>query len=315
MGRYRAAADAYRRVQAVPEERATALHFAWVAERIEGTLPKGTRLWSLVRISRHEWFGALGRPVTDEFSTQVASLQIVRFTERAGEVVSGPSVALVPTLDVVRDVSLYAPPALRPRVVVQTTGMAANCLPNELAVLTPRGTRFGVSRPFKSIYATRAWVERGRLVVSVVPTYKVWWPDVYEWHDGRFIFANRRHPEVYRNEKHPARGERFYAYWMQYAAALTIRRNRPAALAAWREAERCAAASLRMQGKGIPSDRLRYPDYGVYGDTAANLSEIRRRIRWLRRADLHHPLLYRPYDWGLQVPPYQLGNATGADPW
>jgi hypothetical protein len=137
-------------------------------------------------------------------------------------------------------------------------------------------------------------------VVSVLSTYKVWWPDVYEWREGRFVFANQRHPEVYRGEKRPAHDERFYARWMRYAAALTIRGNRPAALAAWREAERCAAMSLRTQGKGISSDRLRYPDYGTYGETEVNLSEIRRRIHWLRRGDRRHPLLYRPYGWDLQ---------------
>jgi hypothetical protein len=52
-----------------------------------------------------------------------------------------------------------------------------------------------------------------------------------------------------------------------------------------------------------------YRDYGMYGDTYENLKEIEQRIRWVKAGDYDHALLYRPYDFDLQVPPYRLGVA------
>ncbi|MGV3618543.1 MAG: hypothetical protein ACO1SV_24745 [Fimbriimonas sp.] len=149
-----------------------------------------------------------------------------------------------------------------------------------------------------------------KLCISVEPTYKVYWKDVYEWSGGKLRFANRHHPGLYEAGARPWKGQDTeYTEWMWCAAVLTIQRKRGAALRAWQEAERCARGSLREQAAGRYREESKFPDYGMYGDTRENLGQIRQRITWLRHGDWNHRLLYRPYDAGLQVPPYQLGKA------
>ena len=145
------------------------------------------------------------------------------------------------------------------------------------------------------------------LRVLVTPTWKVWWPDVYEWDGRRFVFANRRSPDLYSLSEWRGLASRLptvYPAWLKLAATELIHGHRREALVALRRAERTCRVTVRFGAKR--------PDYytaGFHGDDRVNLREIRQRIRWLQKGDYDHALLYRPYDWDLQVPPYRLGPA------
>ncbi len=146
------------------------------------------------------------------------------------------------------------------------------------------------------------------LCAVVTATWKIWWHDVYEWRGGHFVFANRWHPEVYRLSKIDV-GSDSYVQHMTDAAELTIQGRIKEALNAWKRAERTCQMSIWYGQESFS----RFWDAGFYGGTRDNLREIRRRIRWLQKGQLNHPLLYRPYDFDLQVPPYRLGSA-GSEP-
>lgn len=142
------------------------------------------------------------------------------------------------------------------------------------------------------------------LRIVTVATFKVWWPDVYEWAKGAFRFANRANAALYREVEGPARirdknDRRHYWPWMTYAARLDIEGRFTEAKQAWR---RAAALCRRV----IEGDDF---DIGYFGSAKDNLRDIQRRLRWLAKGEYGHWLLYRAYDFDLQLPPYRLGNA------
>jgi hypothetical protein len=153
--------------------------------------------------------------------------------------------------------------------------------------------------PSKIVAATKA----SPLHLMVTPTWKVWWPDVYEWNGNGFRFANQRHPELYPSSPSYV-GSDDYAYAMIGASELTIQRRYAEAIIAWRQAERACRMSIWYGAETYSH----FWDAGYFGGKEENLKEIRRRIWWLRKGELNHPLLYRPYDFDLQVPPYRLGD-------
>jgi hypothetical protein len=145
-------------------------------------------------------------------------------------------------------------------------------------------------------------------VVTVTTTFKVWWQDVYEWRNGRFVFANERHPELYSRSDFEWTNkdcDAYYPLWMQRAAKLDVLGDFDKGLATWCRAK--VACENYIRYGALPNSE--YRDFGYYGDSRVNLGEIRERIRWIVEGDHGHKLLYRPYDFDLQVPPYRLGRA------
>jgi hypothetical protein len=143
-------------------------------------------------------------------------------------------------------------------------------------------------------------------------SWKVSWEDAYEWSGGRFVLANRNRPELFipvtptrPKRLHPGerRPDQDYTAWMTLGAQWDIHRRYDKGLKAWKEAERWCLRALR---EGDESYQFGSP---FYGDPRENLKEIRQRIRWISHKDYDHELLYRPVDWGLQVPPGKLGHA------
>lgn len=304
MGRYEASVSEYLVAKRCPEELAAAQCFVSMADWVRKTLPSGQRVHKLARLGKDRWVAAIVQPGED-YGIERAWLRPFQATPDGpfygkGISIEGPCWA----------VDLYAPPALRPFFVAQPSFVAASHLPNSAIVIDSRRGDLRRIAQLKSTYETDLWMEGKRLRAMVTNGYKIHWPDVYEWTGGRFRFANVRYPNYYADYSEPT-GELRYDYpsWANYAAALTVQRRKETAIAAWREAERCAAGALRAQTKKIPRERWRYQDYGMYGDTRENLREVRQRIAWLRRGDWNHWLLYRPYDWGLQVWPSRLGRA------
>ncbi|MEZ0327120.1 MAG: hypothetical protein ACAH95_14565 [Fimbriimonas sp.] len=103
----------------------------------------------------------------------------------------------------------------------------------------------------------------------------------------------------------------YYPSWVTKASLLCIAKRYEEAKRVLKEAKRMALLSL--EGRRDKRGYRLYPDYGFYGDTSDNLKEIRQRLSWLRRREYNHALLYRPYDFDLQVPPYRLGAARGPE--
>lgn len=181
----------------------------------------------------------------------------------------------------------------------------------ESADITPRG--FRKARVFGSLAGIQVYPPdhgHGMLVVAA-PTFKVWWTDVYEWRNGHFIFADARYPKFYSQDDYgwtDAESEYYYPMWMNRAAIYDIHRQWNKALYMWKRAERSCLKTIRTDNGRYDEP---YHDVGFYGQVQINLREIRRRIRWLTRHQYNHPLLYRPYDFDVQVPPYRFGPARG----
>jgi hypothetical protein len=138
------------------------------------------------------------------------------------------------------------------------------------------------------------------LRLKVFATWKVGWPDVYEWRNGAFRFANRMNPELYKSDLGPyTSSEDYYPTWMERAALADVFGHFQRGTKLWRHAERLCLLSIR-------SGR----EWTFHGySNRANLAEIRKRLGWLRQKRYNHWLLYRPYDAALFVPPYRLGSA------
>ncbi len=152
----------------------------------------------------------------------------------------------------------------------------------------------------------------GRACLSIEATWKVWWPDAYEWNGSRFVYANLRHPEnyaKYRDSELSKDDRHDYPYLLRLACAAAIRGERKRTLNLLKKAEYACLKCMTRNPAGRNPAESSYYDSGFFGETSENLKQIRQRIRWVQRDDLNHPLLYRPYDWDLQVPPYRLGKA------
>lgn len=321
LGRYRAAVAEYREGNGPDSERRKAETFARIAALVQNDLYPGNTVEHLVRRSSDEWIAITANTAVSEDDDEPFEDVCLRsFRERAGSLSpSGEPIPIRTDSRLCRDLDVFAPSWMPGRFFLQPGYSAASCLPNSVLYIDARKPRIEVSPPLNSLATTRIWMEKGDTWIIVTPTYKVWWSDVYRLSEGRITFATHRRPDLYRGwEKMPTGYNRFaYHAWMRYAALLTIQRRRPEAIAAWQEAARCAEGAVRDQAKGLVGERTRYPDYGMYGQARENLREIRQRIAWLRRGDWNHWLLYRPYDWGLQVPPRRLGKAIfeGYEEW
>ena len=178
-------------------------------------------------------------------------------------------------------------------------------------VSSHRLTRFA---RFHSLYGTeiRPPIPGHALTVINFSTWKIDWPDAYEWTGNGFRLSNAEHPELYSITKLLERIKRDIAYitedgehgsWPLYpdyeflAATLDVHRQFGRALAAWKRAESLCRRAIR---NGLTE--------GHMGKAPINLLEIRQRIRWLRHREYGHLLLYRPYDWNLQIPPRNLAQ-------
>ncbi len=200
-----------------------------------------------------------------------------------------------------------------PQVLLYQGYSAADCSPSTQSFYRVRADGIHFVHRFRSVGDVRivpADLSHG-VRILVQRTYKVWWTDVYEWDGTRFAFDNRRSPELcpsvpWSLADHDGRD--YYPGWLKYAAWLMIHGRRLAATVAYREAERrCAYFERHGQTMGgWNSD----PEY--IGTRRVVLKEIRQRLRWLQRGDYSHALLYRPYDFDIQVPPYKLGTALDA---
>jgi hypothetical protein len=202
-------------------------------------------------------------------------------------------------------------------IVLSETHTAANCLPTRVVVFRLVGERMRRVGVFHGVHPSHVWWSKrqGGLVVSCVPTYKLYWMDHYLWRGKRFVYANGVLPEAVSQEdrddlRSPARPPYTGALW-EASYALTLGKRQLALqrlIAARGYCERLLAPNFNRDDDPAP-----YNDYGMYGDQEENLKEINRRIRWLMAGDLNHALLYRPYDFDLQVPPYKLGRAGELD--
>lgn len=288
-------------------ELASARDYARLASLVSRDLPAGRRVCHLARLGGDRWVALTARPTADESYREVFTEGRLRTyrTIGSGLMAEGPPLKIDKDWDTCYQLGIFAPPSIRPSFLVQATFGSASNSPNEALIIDAPAPMLRIAKRLRSIQDTSAWVGRGRLCVLVEPTYKLYWPDVYEWAAGRLTLANRRWPEVYRPiARRPMEDERLeYGFWMWNAARLTVLRRSGPALAAWRQAERCALASFREGRRGIPGYERRYRDYGFQGDAETNLREIRQRIAWLRREDWDHDSLYRPYNLDLQAAP------------
>lgn len=304
MGRYDASVAEFRNAGSSPNDLATALRFAKTAKRVRQSLPGRQAVLHLVSLGGDRWAVVSGRWVHQEApSFTVADLQVQSFRVTFQKVEpTGKAVMLNAGAGGAFEVSVFAPSKIRPAFVVQTTSLLANCLPNDAYLLTYE--KGGLRRRgfLKGIGEARVWLRGNRPCFLMTPTYKVWWSDVYEWDGQRIVFANRRHPELYKLAQPTGEKRKSYAQWMRYAAALTIRGRHKEALAAWENAEVNCVRSLQ--------DPNWYSHADWYGSDRRNLAEIRQRLAWLRRGDWGHALLYRPYDWDFQVPPFNLKSPS-----
>lgn len=202
-----------------------------------------------------------------------------------------------------RDVSLYIWSLGPNRLIanIYQNYFAANCNPTTLCLVHILDGKLEPFQNFKSTSGIKfipPQSEHGFRVV-ITPTYKVYWTDVYEWNGKEFCFANRQNPKLFPAEIFP-KSKDGYEGWMWVGAEAGIHGRWVTALKAWRKAE----VAIRSKARAFS----RY-DWDWNGHPVENLKEIRQRIRWITHRDYNHMLLYRPYDWDLQVPPYGLGKA------
>jgi hypothetical protein len=154
----------------------------------------------------------------------------------------------------------------------------------------------------------------GPVVIGCTPTWKVWWTDYYEYAPAGFRLDNRKYARFYPMPTSPdADDRRSYQPYLWNACLSAVHGDKKGALSYLRTAERVCERTVYYDKH--PSARPTwfnpgdYHEFGFYGDATENLKQIRQRMAWVRKGDLNHMLLYRPYDWDLQVPPYRLGKA------
>jgi tetratricopeptide (TPR) repeat protein len=200
---------------------------------------------------------------------------------------------------------------ISPTVLVFTHFPAADCSPSSTRLFEIAESGLKKREVFNSLADAAVFAptqERGLRIVAA-PTFKVWWPDVYVWKSGRFVIDNRDEADLYRGQDWgwtSREADSYYPLWLRRAALYAIRGEFRRSEAACKRALTACRKTLHYQSIGSSS---RYHDVGFYGKASVNLREIEQRIRWLKRGDHNHLLLYRPYDFGLQIPPYRLGNA------
>lgn len=311
MGRYQASVAEYLAFEGARDERATAMEFAQAASRLRTFLPVRHRLIHLVRIDRRQWVAVTGRwgPVfEDEGPLAFTDVSLQRFRVAEGVSRIGKPIELNPQIGPRIDVNVFAPTAIRPYFSVQSTeAKAASAVSCDVQMFRAGSEGLRAWKPLMGIYDTEVWNEGRSLCAAVCPTYKLVWYDVYQWKGAGFRFANFRYPERYVSVRKPKddRDSLDYGGWAHYAAALTIRGRRQEAIRAWRRAAWILVGHLKE-----PENYYgRYFFFDGYGSAKVSLAQARQRIRWLERRDGRHALLYRPYDFNLQVPPYRLGNA------
>jgi hypothetical protein len=316
---------------AVEFERAGRLREAAEARRrasIALRLARQARGWRVLQIEpvpgRRRWVALLGKPRDSDdrpsgFPSDGSELRLLDCTH--GDLHETARFALqtdgTAAEENPQNASLYwlRVDGAHPRwvLLVYRNFLAADCDPSDETFLFVGSDRFKKGPAFRSLDgASVLGSSKGQpIVVSVAPTFKVWWPDTYEWDGRRVVFANRRHRKLYRPWVF-SKGDcdHVYPHWMVRAAALDVQGRFREAAEAWKVAEGICRSKLLSDRRGNPWP---YGYTGFFGDDYENLKEIRKRLRWLRRRDYNHWLLYRPYDFDLQVPPFRLGHAEITD--
>lgn len=197
-------------------------------------------------------------------------------------------------------------------VVLIRSFSAADCAPAKVDIFTVANGSLHRSASFKSLTTCRVEPPKaGRgLTVFVDNVFKNWWPDAYEWRKGSFVLANPRHRNLYDRKAANWWGpDADHEYWLSMKAGAldAIYGDYQKSLRDWKRAERTCIKTIKAGGRGA------YQDSGFFGDDLnLTLAEIRRRITWLKRKDYSHALLYRPYDFALQVKPFKLGPGHGS---
>ncbi len=200
-------------------------------------------------------------------------------------------------------------------------GLVFECLPRgadapegqaDIFRITPQGLKH--EHRFLSVGMPLAFNDAaGRLCFETFMTWKVWWRDTYEWRGGKFVFASPRHPEHRTREIEDCRARLKYepldlASWCELASAYGNAGRWTEARVAWERAAICCRRAMAEKAKArdVNDPRWSAPDWGLLGRAAGVLKEVEQRLRWIKRGDYNHPLLYRPQDCDFQVAPYRL---------
>jgi hypothetical protein len=201
-----------------------------------------------------------------------------------------------------------------PVISVHQEFEAASSAPTSDSMFLLRGDRLRKMVVFHAIYGTEIYPPSRKRALTIVnaSTWKIQWSDVYVWTPRGFqlrtydfpdwysVAKQRRELETERADLHsnPVLNDwgRLYPEYVWLATVLDIHRHFGGALPVWREAERRCRRAVTA---GTPP---------FVGDPKINLLEIRQRIRWISHHDYNHWLLYRPYDWNLQIPPWTLAQ-------
>lgn len=297
LGRYRASVAEYLASRLARGELAMAIDFTLAAERIQKGLPRGRTVRYLVRRSRSKWIALTARRGAEGF----VDLNLQRY--EAGLRGEGTPVKVDLGNEECEQIGLFSSKLVPDVFFIQTAYSAGTASPNKVFIVEAKGPRLRVMPPLRSLDVTRIRAEQGAVWILVTPSVRLRWSDVYRVKNGRLSLATKQPPDFHRWVYARPTGEeaRNYTAWMRHAAQLTIQRRRAAAIAAWEEAARCA-------NEAVSGRTTAYPAPSNFGDVRVNLRQIRQRVTWLRQRDWNHWLLYRPYDWGLQVSPYRLGN-------
>ncbi len=322
LGKYADAANAFS--TASPRERQQAVRAAVALVALRRQVPKDVDVYQILEVNGVGWVGLCGREL------KKAPYKLRGYSDPDGfyqfelRTLGSPAV-LAPQMwmgDGKWGRLISMPLAHDKSCLVMITGFEGNTAPGQADVYEVSGKSLSLSHHFEGDYGVTA--ERapdGRLLVCPTVTFKVEWTDVYEWRNGRFVFASSRYRSKFETDLQALKVSTWkydrdrYVEWCRYASTCGIAGDWKRARWGWQRAERCCRGSVREDAVGVRvgSGRRRYLDLGFAGDSKENLKEIRQRLRWIARKEYNHPLLYRPLDFDYQVSPYRLGKAELPD--
>lgn len=302
LGRYEASASEYRRMKHPGLEGMKAARYADMVGRIVNELPAGRYVDHLYPLPAGRWAAITSQRKTNDNGLSLSygvDLRVLKET-RWGMVLKGQPYSLSIPEEAVLESSFFRTNKTPGWLTVQTRRIGGDWTPNEVYVFRIEPRRLQLIQEFYSSGETVVRAQDGNPVVAVTPTWKVWWTDAYEWSGTGFRLANERHLDlpsrlVGQNERRQMLGD-----WLTWAALVTKQRDRNQSIRAWKMAERYALLAQRGEYDG---------EEERFGKSHEVLRQIRRRIQWIRRDEWNHALLYRPYDWDVQVPPFKLGAA------
>lgn len=302
LGRYEAAASAYRRLSMPGREGALATRYAGLVARIVDGLPAGRYVDHLYPLSMGRWAAITSNRRTNAYGLSLSyGVDLRVFADASGDLVlqGEPQELSIPD-EAVLESSFFRTHRTPGWVTVRTRRIGGDWSPNDVHVFRIEPNQLRLIQEFHSSGETRVRARRGAPMVAVTPTWKVWWTDAYEWTGRGYRLANERNFDL--PSRLDGKGERrdTLGDWLTWAALVTKRQDREESIRAWKEAERYAILAQRGEFDG---------EEERFGKSAVVLRQIRHRLAWLRRDDWNHALLYRPYDWDVQVPPFKLGAA------